>query len=158
MARILIGVLSCATVAILHITGSVASMPLQAHHMSPVYSASSQRGNSQPVIARQLYDYAPTVMLDGVYRMWWCGGIAGDHIFYSQATSLGGPWSTPQIVFYPRNNLDVFDRTHVCDPSVIRVNGVYYMYYGGQNEPVDFLTRIGVATSTDGIAQTVVSR
>ena len=115
------------------------------------------------------YDYAPSVILDGnTYRMWWCGSIGGkpgDHILYAEATSLDGPWhshtsqasNTYDVVFnstYPTNG---FDGQDTCDPSVLRVNGVYYLYYGGNaiakgNQLIT--TKVGLATSPDGFTWT----
>jgi hypothetical protein len=121
-----------------------------------------------------MYAYTPTVMDDGIYKIWFCspamtsytdGSQAwGDHIFYSESTSLDGGWSTPVPVFGPTggpnvplvgHNLSAFDRAHTCDPSVIRVHGIYYLYYGGNwskgptESPID-RTAIGVASSLDG--------
>lgn len=126
-----------------------AQVAVSAHHTSPTYAAGAVRGNGGPVISKTYYDYAPSAMLDGVYKVWWCGGIAGDHIFYSQASSLSGPWSSPSIVMYPSGGSN-FDGAHACDPSVIRVNGIYYMYYGGNTDP-GTITKVGLATSVDGI-------
>jgi hypothetical protein len=89
--------------------------------------------------------------------MWWCGGIAGDYILYAEADSLGGPWhghtssvkNSFDIVFQPTREERAFDGLHVCDPSVIRVRGKYYMYYSGA-QPGGGYTRIGVAQSDDG--------
>ena len=59
---------------------------------APTYVASGARGSDNPAYANgATYDYSPSVMLDGVYRMWWCcgstsGGVAGDHICYAEAT------------------------------------------------------------------------
>lgn len=100
-------------------------------------------------------------MQDGVYRMWWCGGIAGDHILYAEASSLDGPWhahgsSTPGTyddVFQPTGNGADFDGVHTCDPSVVRVDGVYYLYYGGLGSQAGSdTTQIGAARSDDGMS------
>lgn len=126
-------------------------------------SMGAARGSDAPVMTRTSYDYVPSVMHDGVYRMWWCGGVAGDHILYAEASSLDGPWhshgsSTPgswDDVFQPTGNAADFDGTHTCDPSVIRVAGKYYMYYGGYPSTADGdTTRIGVASSDDGFSWT----
>ncbi|MBK7861565.1 MAG: beta-xylosidase [Archangiaceae bacterium] len=117
-------------------------------------ATASARGGNGIVLARGSYDYAPSVMHDGRYRMWWCGGVAGDHILYADAPSLDGPWSTPVSVLTPTGVPGTFDRTHTCDPSVIRVDGVYYLYYGGLDEgeaAATQTTRLGVATGNDGI-------
>jgi hypothetical protein len=116
-------------------------------------SLTNQRGNST-VVTRTNYDYAPAVMLDGKYRMWWCGhdpAYPGDSIMYSEAFEPGGPWSTPISVFQ-HGTPGSFDANHACDPSVIRVRGTYYMYYGGMDEAASQrTTQIGVASSSDGI-------
>lgn len=123
-------------------------------------SLNNYRGDSTPVLTRTSYDYVPTIMKDGVYRMWWCGGVAGDFILYAEADSLRGPWhargsTTPNsydTVFTPMGDPARFDGTHTCDPSVIRVNGTYYLYYGGFGSGVGLgTTSIGVASSSDGI-------
>ncbi len=132
------------------------------------YTAANSRGSNSGAYVRAGYDYSPSVMLDGDYRMWWCcgstsGGVSGDHICYAEASSLDGPWhshtsSTPNThdeVFHGTGNQASFDGTHTCDPSVIRVaDGTYYMYYGGLSEQMvasNKWTRIGVASSTDGM-------
>ncbi|MBS9422444.1 family 43 glycosylhydrolase [Photorhabdus caribbeanensis] len=126
-------------------------------------TTSGIRTSIGPVVKGGVYNYAPSVMLDGVYRMWWCGSdrtYPGDHIFYAESSSLDGPFhargsSAPyQIVFSPNKEATAFDKVHTCDPSVIRVNGTYYMYYGGWNSvrvDAEGITKIGLATSTDGI-------
>ena len=75
-------------------------------------------------------------MFDGKYRAWWCGstGIGGDSIIYGEADSPSGPWTPGQMVFQYSNVPGTFDRVHTCDPSVIRVNGTYYMYYAGYDQ------------------------
>src|SRR6266536_4517690 len=83
------------------------------------YVLQSARGSSTPVLTRGSYDYAPSIMRDGRYRMWWCGGVAGDWILYADADSLDGPWTTPQAVFQPSTVPGAFDNLHTCDPSVI---------------------------------------
>jgi hypothetical protein len=117
----------------------------------------TSRAHPSGLISRNVYDYAPSVMADGTYRMWWCsqlsgGTVPGDDILYAESTSLGGPFRAPGGG-QPRR---VFDGTtngwdqHTCDPSVVRVDGTYYMYYGGSRDGSPDLTQIGVATSPDG--------
>jgi hypothetical protein len=136
----------------------------------PQLVGANPRGSDAPVyVNAATYDYSPSVMLDGVYRMWWCcgstgGGVAGDHICYAEASSLDGPWhahgsqspNTHDEVFNGTGNVADFDGTHTCDPSVVRVDGVYYMFYGGisENTPQPTWTRIGVAQSPDGFSWT----
>lgn len=123
------------------------------------------RGGDGTVYARASYDYVPSVMKDGVYKMWWCGGVAGDFILYAESSNPSGPWhargsgttNSYNVALRPRNGTDAFDNLHTCDPSVVRVNGTYYMYYGALKartgsriEP----TTIGVASSRDGLSWT----
>jgi len=106
------------------------------------------------------YNYGPTVMIDGGRnRMWWCSQYgaarpAGDDILHGSARTLDGPYRAPldrmpRAVFSgSRTN---FDAKHTCDPSVIKVKGVYYLYYTGARGDHDFGNSIGVATSRDGL-------
>ncbi|MGN9846939.1 hypothetical protein ACTMTI_53520 [Nonomuraea sp. H19] len=98
------------------------------------------------------------MMADGPYRMWWCsqlpgGAVPGDDILYAESASPGGPFRAPD----GGQPLRVFDGTttgwdqHTCDPSVVRVDGTYYMYYGGSKDGSPDLTQIGVASSTNGL-------
>jgi hypothetical protein len=97
--------------------------------------------------------------------MWWCAGVAGDYIAYAEASSLDGPWhahgssvgGTFDLVFSPTGNTADFDGTHVCDPSVVRVDGVYYMYYGGY-PATTFPSPDGMATTRIGVARSVDGR
>lgn len=106
------------------------------------------------------YSYAPAILLDGKYRMWWCGqtpgqAVAGDHILYAESSSLDGPFtsrdgSAPFDVVFGGTGTGTFDNEHTCDPSVVRANGVYYLFYGAEQKD-GLPTTIGVASSPDGI-------
>lgn len=117
-----------------------------------------------PVIAQggpgAPYNYGPTVMLDGgPARMWWCSQYPtalppGDDILYGEAQSLDGPFtgpggSAPAAVL--SGSPGHFDGSHTCDPSVIRVDGTYYLYYTGAAGDHALGNAIGLATSTDGV-------
>src|SRR5688500_12847941 len=39
---------------------------------APELATGPLRGGDAPVFVRDSYDYVPTLMHDGVYRMWWC--------------------------------------------------------------------------------------
>ncbi|HET9677102.1 MAG TPA: hypothetical protein VFP21_06325 [Solirubrobacterales bacterium] len=123
---------------------------------SATMSSPTYRSSTSDVAGGGAYNYAPTVMLDGSYKVWWCGGIAGDHILYGESSSLNGPFHAPGSgnqyldVLQPTAGSEL-DATHTCDPSVIRVRGTYYMYYGGLSEGTGKPTQIGVASSNDGI-------
>ncbi len=148
------------TLALCFLLGEIPQLSqLLASTCTPVFGTTAPRGGNTPAIVRTLYDYQPSVLKDGsLYRMWWCGGVAGDHIVYAQATTLGGPWSTPSSVFQPTYTPGTFDEQHVCDPTVIKVGATYYMFYGAAEADghpgVIPITRIGVASSPNGITWT----
>lgn len=106
------------------------------------------------------YNYAPAVMAEGGrYRMWWCSqlGIAnppGDDILLAESSSLDGgftgPDGTPGTPVLAGNINGGFDGVHICDPSVIKVGGTYYMYYTGWGGEQVYGNTIAVATSPDG--------
>ncbi|PXY29590.1 family 43 glycosylhydrolase [Prauserella flavalba] len=111
--------------------------------------------------ADAVYNYGPTVMSDGGRtRMWWCsqyGSAAppGDDILYAEANSPDGPFAglagergIPEAVL--SGNPGAFDGVHTCDPSVIRVDGTYYMYYTGAAGSHELGNSIGLVTSADG--------
>jgi hypothetical protein len=105
------------------------------------------------------YNYGPTVMADdGRYRMWWCSqlGVAsppGDDILYAESQSLdsgfAGPDGTPATPVFSGSGTG-FDAVHACDPSVIRADGAYYLYYTGSAGDHAHGNTIGLATSPDG--------
>ena len=106
------------------------------------------------------YNYAPTVLqTGGAYRMWWCSQLPGaprpgDQILTAGSVSENGPFTAAggapaQQVF--GNSATGFDRLHTCDPSVIEVKGVYYLYYTGTSDQAGNHNAIGLATSTDGV-------
>jgi hypothetical protein len=106
------------------------------------------------------YNYAPSLIVDGGRtKMWWCSqlpgaGPAGDDILYATAATPNGPFKGPSgkpadAVFSGRGT--DFDAVHTCDPSVIRVNGTYYLYYTGSAGDRVHGNSIGVATSQDGV-------
>jgi hypothetical protein len=106
------------------------------------------------------YNYAPSVLeVDGRYRMWWCSQLPGvprpgDQILYATSASPNGPFTGPDgapadEVF--GNGPTGFDSLHTCDPSVIAVDGTYYLYYTGTSNPDGNSNAIGLATSVDGV-------
>ncbi|ARF58357.1 hypothetical protein B1H19_32965 [Streptomyces gilvosporeus] len=120
----------------------------------------SSRSSPGPVVGSSAYDYAPSIMVDGVYKMWWCGQtpegkVPGDDILYAESAGPNGPFhardaSAPHQIVFEGTGTGSFDNQHTCDPSVVRVGGTYYLYYGAERhdgEP----TTIGVASSPDGI-------
>lgn len=104
----------------------------------------------QTAIQRAGSDVAPSVITeaDG-YRMWWCGsGLAGnpraDHIWTGNSAD-GLNWAQLRMALAPAP-LEL-----ICDPSVIRVAGTYYMYFTGTRDRVDGNSnQLYLATSQDG--------
>ncbi|WP_344129955.1 beta-xylosidase [Saccharopolyspora halophila] len=119
-----------------------------------------ERGGSGVVLAggpAAPYNYAPSVLsVDGGFRAWWCSqlpgvGPAGDDIL-SATGSAPDAFGSAVPVFSGRPG--AFDAMHTCDPSVLRVDGRYRMYYTGAAGEHDHGNAIGVATSDDGLAWT----
>jgi hypothetical protein len=105
------------------------------------------------------YNYAPSLISEGGrLRAWWCSQLSvaqpgGDDVLHSEGPTPDGPFSTATPVF--SGSYTGFDAMHVCDPSVIRVDGTYYMYYtGAARDNHANGSSIGVATSQDGITWT----
>lgn len=146
---------------------SITALSRKIYAENVVQSISNIRGQGDMFYPRGngAHDYAPAFMLDldGKYKLWWCANFDGrERIIYSESSAVNSGWSTPQIALSPSDISGTFDESVVCDPAVIRVNGTYYMYYGG-NRIVDRIdagktppaivgdgTEIGVAVSTDG--------
>jgi hypothetical protein len=91
--------------------------------------------------------------------MWWCGQHPsakprGDDILHASGDDLGGrltgDGAAADAVFSGRRG--GFDGMHTCDPSVIKVDDVYYLYYTGADGDHDFGNAIGLATSQDGLS------
>jgi hypothetical protein len=106
------------------------------------------------------YNYAPSVLrTDGRYRVWWCSQLPGsprpgDQILSATSTSENGPFRGSGGAAGTRvfgNSPSGFDRLHACDPSVIEVGGVFYLYYTGTADPNGDDNAIGSATSADGV-------
>jgi len=117
---------------------------------------------SRSALTRISYDYAPSAMLDenGRYRVWWCAGVSGDYVGYTETNSLGNRLSSGDVNQYFKNRAQgdltsdlastTFDGVHACDPSVIKVRNTYYMYYGGLSEDLDAQFRHKRQTTING--------
>ncbi|GAA1986857.1 beta-xylosidase [Amycolatopsis minnesotensis] len=109
------------------------------------------------------YNYGPSAMADGpTTRMWWCSQYpsampAGDDILYGESPKVDGPFTAPgggPPVAVLSGNPGQFDGMHTCDPSVLRVDGTYYLYYTGAAGDHALGNSVGLATSADGITWT----
>jgi hypothetical protein len=102
-----------------------------------------------------VYDYVPSAYFDGTWRLFWGGsGVAGDFVYQRTSLNPNQGWSPLGVALAPNYGPQTFDGQHTCDPSVIRIGNVSYLYYGGfptANSYWPKTTQIGVATSTDGV-------
>lgn len=88
--------------------------------------------------------YAPDVVWDGsIFRMWYGGQGKDGHDRISYAESADGQkWVRKGVVL--KDDL----ANHVNDPSVVVVNGIFFMYYTRTEK--DVVDRIDLAVSSDG--------
>jgi hypothetical protein len=97
------------------------------------------------------YSYAPTIMKDGnIYKMWFCGqGDSGyDEIYYSTSNDSFN-WSAPRSVLRASGGAE---GVHACDPSIVKVNNIFYMYYTSEKPGTGGTGgSIFLAVSSDGI-------
>jgi len=84
----------------------------------------------------------PTVIEGARTRMWWCG--QGGDILHAGATGMNHRFTTPRAVLSGGKR-----GTRRCDPSVVKSDGVYHLYYTSATG--DHGTAIGLATSKDGL-------
>lgn len=97
--------------------------------------------------------YAPEVLYEnGIYKMWYGGGGADirDRIHYAESTD-GITWTKKgAIIEAPSPNYNA------NDPTVVKVNGKYYMYMSISES--DLLDAIYLSTSTDGLSWSTPSK
>ena len=105
------------------------------------------------LVAKDNYDFRPTVMKDNeTYKMWWCGSAltgfsSGDHIYYAISADAVN-WYNGQVALNQTPNSP--DALSVCNPSVVKVNSTYYLYYSGM--PANGTnSSVFLATSPDGM-------
>ncbi|MFI9010582.1 beta-xylosidase [Actinosynnema sp. NPDC053489] len=134
----------------------------------PVALATDRARQSAGVVAHgggdAPYNYAPTLLLEGgKHRMWWCSQLGaaqpgGDDVLYAESAGVDGPFTAPDgnpSTPVLSGSTAGFDAMHTCDPSVIRVDGTYYLYYtGAERDDHANGSAVGVATSKDGLTWT----
>jgi hypothetical protein len=115
-----------------------------------------------------VYDYSPSVMVDGNTRKyWWCGTGTGpdgptDTIQYQSENLTTGVISAPATVFARSADASAWDSNLTCNPSVVKgtfanplgngQNYTYAMYYAANKLGDDEgKNSIGVAFSNDGV-------
>jgi hypothetical protein len=123
------------------------------------FTGLAYRGGDAPVLGNPnpaYYNYVPSIIIDGGYRTFWCSNCPdcpspGDHVWHSVGDGLAGPFGPKSVVMSPTGIPTDFDGEHTCDPSIIAVDGAYYLYYGGCcGTDAAHQTAVGVAMSTDG--------
>jgi hypothetical protein len=153
-------------------TSSAPSRPKAAPPAQPVVLATDRGRQSGGIVAHgggdAPYNYAPSILLEGgKHRMWWCSQLGaaapgGDDVLYAESASADGPFAAPDgnpSVPVLSGSTAGFDAMHTCDPSVIKVDGTYYLYYtGAERDNHANGSAIGVATSKDGLTWTRAGR
>lgn len=123
------------------------------------------------------YDLQPTVLYDPddparLFKMWWlgscevepgcgcvggiqdiepCDHLAGDRIYFSSSTD-GAAWTDPVIVLKPQGGLagyDAADDHLIGSPSVLKIDGIYYMFYEAYGTWVTNVARLWNPDLTD---------
>src|SRR6056297_3152028 len=93
--------------------------------------------------------YAPDILMEnGIYKMWYGAQSSDGHDSIHFATSDNGRDWLKYGVTIPTG-----ENNHVNDPSVVKVNDLYYMYY--TVAPEDELDEIWAATSENGLNWTL---
>ena len=92
---------------------------------------------------------APDILLDnGIYKMWYAGAGNSARFEIGYATSTDG-------INWQKNNSPVlsplyyWEEKSIVSARVIKVGDTYKMYYTARDD--NYMTRIGLATSSDGI-------
>lgn len=141
---------------------------------SPRVATQTLTTDSSVLFQHDLYDYGASIIQEGnIRKYWWCGQdpTATDAIFYRSYDSSTGQYSPILQVLTPNGGLATWDRSYICDPSVIKGQFInpdntqtysYAMYYTatdrGPGTPFAGTSldgtnnRIGIAYSNDGIA------
>lgn len=128
--------------------------PAEACHDGECHAVQIASGYRGTHVKRPGHDYGPTIIRDdsGLFHMWWCSVPTGvytgtwDSIWYAQSED-GLVWTCPREVLGASEGS--LDQTAICDPSVVEVDGTWYLYYTAINTDVDWSNRIFVATADD---------
>jgi hypothetical protein len=91
------------------------------------------------------YEYGPTIVQEnGTYFSFFCSpggfapannsGVVAWDVIRMVTSSDGRNWSTPVIALEPSTQ---FDRSSVCDPSIVKFKGTYFLYHTCINTCVD---------------------
>lgn len=169
------------TAAILSITSCGSQRPtLEAPAVQSTLHSQSLTAAPNALFHRDLYDYGASIIQEGnVRKYWWCGQdpAASDAIFYRTYDSSTGQYSPIIQVLSPNPSAATWDRSYICDPSVIQgqftnpdnnLTYSYAMYYTATDRGPGTAfagtlqdgtnNRIGVAYSNDGMTWTRYSQ
>lgn len=102
---------------------------------------------SQPLLK---HVYAPTVLKDGNgYRMWYTDVSQDTWVFRTATSNDGMQWRVhPDAVLKPEAS---WETSRIFYPTVLKIDGVYLMWYGSYWSARKQTTAIGFAASVDGI-------
>jgi predicted GH43/DUF377 family glycosyl hydrolase len=94
--------------------------------------------------------YSPTILREGArYRMWYTDVSEGTWVFRHAISDDGQQWRVhPDPVLSPAAK---WEKSRIFYPTVLKVDGVYVMWYGSYWSKRANTTAIGVAASVDGI-------
>ena len=93
--------------------------------------------------------YAPTILREGnEYRMWYTD-VSGEAWAFRMATSRDGrKWSVhPEELLKPEAD---WEKSRLFYPTVLKIDGIYLMWYGSYWSERPSTTAIGFAVSLDG--------
>ena len=117
-----------------------------------LHQTSSEDGVTWSVPSKALLNhvYAPTVLRDNNgYRMWFVDVEKSPWIIRHANSMDGRHWqvsATPCVVID-----QAWERSRLFYPTVLKVNGVYLMWYGSYWKQRSNATATGFAVSTDGL-------
>jgi len=117
-----------------------------------LHESNSRDGVTWTTPSRMLLEnvYAPTVLKDGNgYRMWYTDVARDPWVIRLASGTDGRKWKvTPEPVLVPGQK---WERSRLFYPTVLKVDGVYLMWYGSYWSAQSNKTAIGIAASLDGI-------
>lgn len=93
--------------------------------------------------------YAPTIVKEGdEYRMWYTDVSGSVWVFRTATSSNGRQWEVhPAAVLQPEAD---WEKARIFYPTVLKIDGVYLMWYGSYWSARANTTAIGFAASVDG--------
>lgn len=119
--------------------------------------------NLQDVVEDYVYDWGHSIIKEGdTYKMWWVRPAVYDAIFYAESKDLKNWYNLERVICLSPNSANVkkYDNMKgmLGKPSVVKVNGTYYMYFEAPatEDPditqtvLEWDNQVMLATSPDG--------